>query len=54
MAALSVPNDTMYASQASARGMILGAPGGHVSARVACRSSATAYDHWLADIGHKV
>jgi hypothetical protein len=54
MAALSVPNDTAYASQAFARGMILGAPGGHVSARAACRSGATACDHSLADLGHKV
>jgi len=37
-----VPNDTAYASQASAIGITLGAPGRDAGARAACRSSATA------------
>src|SRR5436309_187040 len=49
MAALSVPHDTAYASQASASGMPLGTSGRQVGARAACRAGATAYGHRTAD-----
>ena len=52
-APLSVPNDTAYATRIASGSTVLDACGGHADARDSCRSGTTAYDHWLADIGHK-
>jgi hypothetical protein len=53
-APLSVPNDTVFATRVASGGMALSAFGRYVGASASCRSSATAYSHWLADICHKV
>src|SRR5262245_18000407 len=48
------PTTQRRLTQASPRGVALRAPGRYGGARASCRSSATAYGHWLADICHKV
>src|SRR5262245_22424051 len=48
------PTTQRRLTQASPRDMALRAPGRYGGARASCRSSATVYGHWLADICHKV
>jgi|SRR6266446_1317160 hypothetical protein len=48
------PTTQRRLTQASPRGLALSASGRYTGARASCRSSATVYGHWLADLCHKV